>query len=359
MGSFFLFSGCETDVDVNAPDKDITVVFGLIDRLNDQDHYIKINRAFLEEGSAIEFAGQQGITEYGSIDVSIEELQDNGSPFSPPIVYTLSPVINSEKEDGIFYSPDHVLYHFNEILGPATNNRLFRLTVKVQDENDEEKIVTAQTRLVNDVLFAGRLINPTQKVTLANLNEYADEVLFEWRSAVNGVRHQMTIQFHYADVLMNGDTNYHTIDWVLPTVKSPNLDQSTEMKIEVDGEDFYRILASEIPTFDETPNLLRRIPCPWLDFVVDAAGEDVSIYIDVNQPSTGIVQERPAYSNVNNGIGIFSSRSSSKATRKLSKESLDELIEAARPFSENYTGQLGFCDSEQINTGCVLPNCNF
>ena len=35
---------------------------------------------------------------------------------------------------------------------------------------------------------------------------------------------------------------------------------------------------------------------------------DLETYINVNQPITGIVQERPQFSNINNGTGIFSSR---------------------------------------------------
>jgi hypothetical protein len=36
---------------------------------------------------------------------------------------------------------------------------------------------------------------------------------------------------------------------------------------------------------------------------------DLRSYIDVNSPATGVVQERPIYSNVSNGIGLFASRS--------------------------------------------------
>jgi len=36
--------------------------------------------------------------------------------------------------------------------------------------------------------------------------------------------------------------------------------------------------------------------------------EDLETYINVNKPITGIVQERPQFTNINNGIGLFSSR---------------------------------------------------
>jgi len=50
-----------------------------------------------------------------------------------------------------------------------------------------------------------------------------------------------------------------------------------------------------------------------LDFIVDVAGEEFNTYMEVNAPSTGIVQEKPEYTNVKNDkgedeIGIFSCR---------------------------------------------------
>ena len=36
--------------------------------------------------------------------------------------------------------------------------------------------------------------------------------------------------------------------------------------------------------------------------------EDLDTYLKVNEPITGIVQQRPVFTNINNGIGIFSSR---------------------------------------------------
>ena len=43
--------GCETDIDIIAPKRDVTVIYGLLEP-NQTRHYIRINRAFIgEEGS--------------------------------------------------------------------------------------------------------------------------------------------------------------------------------------------------------------------------------------------------------------------------------------------------------------------
>ena len=46
-----------------------------------------------------------------------------------------------------------------------------------------------------------------------------------------------------------------------------------------------------------------------LDVTLMAAAQDLSTYILLNQNSNSIVVDRPEYSNIDNGIGILSSRS--------------------------------------------------
>ena len=45
-----------------------------------------------------------------------------------------------------------------------------------------------------------------------------------------------------------------------------------------------------------------------LDLVMTEGSDDLKTYINVNKPFSGIVQERPVFSNINNGVGLFSSR---------------------------------------------------
>ena len=54
--SLFLGS-CSNDLEINAPWKDVTVVFGLLN-IDSTTHYVRISKAFLGEGDALEFASQ-------------------------------------------------------------------------------------------------------------------------------------------------------------------------------------------------------------------------------------------------------------------------------------------------------------
>jgi hypothetical protein len=71
MKRFFLFLslatltliGCETDVDLNAPYDSTTIVYGLLDPVQDTQ-WIKINKTFLGEGNNLDYALIRDSSEY-------------------------------------------------------------------------------------------------------------------------------------------------------------------------------------------------------------------------------------------------------------------------------------------------------
>jgi hypothetical protein len=56
--------GCSSELDINAPYKDITIVYGLLDS-RDPIQFIKVNKAFLGEGDAYVFAQIPDSNEWG------------------------------------------------------------------------------------------------------------------------------------------------------------------------------------------------------------------------------------------------------------------------------------------------------
>ena len=73
------------------------------------------------------------------------------------------------------------------------------------------------------------------------------------------------------------------------------------MKIE--GNSFFNFLALNL---DKNQFVVRYFN--EIDMIMTVGSEDLETYINVNKPITGIVQERPQFTNINNGIGLFSSR---------------------------------------------------
>ena len=99
-------------------------------------------------------------------------------------------------------------------------------------------------------------------------------------------------------------------------------------EIILEGQQFFNFLSNNI---SQDPNKIRNFLS--LDLIISIGSPELTKYININQPSSGISQERLEYTNINNGIGIFSSRS----TRILSffnldRCSLDHLLTLERNF---------------------------
>jgi hypothetical protein len=94
----------------------------------------------------------------------------------------------------------------------------------------------------------------------------------------------------------------------------PNDDEGGQQLSKVfNGEVFFTTLRTrlekniritrELGVWDEVSQIARA-----LDFVLIVANEQLAIYLDVNAPVTGVIQERPEYSNINGGLGLWASR---------------------------------------------------
>src|SRR6188768_905082 len=105
-------AGCSTELDINAPYKDITVVYGLLN-MRDSVHYVKINKAFLGEGDAYVYAQIPDSNEWedGAITTARMHRLENGERTE---AFELTPTTITDREPGIFYSPNQKVYTFRE-----------------------------------------------------------------------------------------------------------------------------------------------------------------------------------------------------------------------------------------------------
>lgn len=317
------FYSCETDFEINAPGKDITVVFGLLDQ-GDSAHYIKINKAFLGEDDALIMAQDPANSDYGNIlTVQVEE-------YSNEILTRTFNCVRTEitdKEEGDFYYPNQFVYVFYGIL-----NTSCKYILKIEN-TETEKIVTAETGLVVDFTVEKPYYNPmSPQMGFVNTNGQYSSGEAKWKSAKNGRLYEPSFRFHYREVdLTTSDTTDKFVDWRLTSVKSSLLDGGETMISSYNSETFYSYLESVIPVDYNKARLIGKV-----DFILSVGGDELSTYIELNRPSSSIIQERPAYTNVSNGIGIFSCRHNKVLSYTLSSYSVQKLIEG------EYTNNLGF-----------------
>ena len=73
------------------------------------------------------------------------------------------------------------------------------------------------------------------------------------------------------------------------------------MSLKIKGDQFFQFLSNNLDN-TTTKRFLN------LDLIMTIGTVDLQTYINVNKPFSGIVQERPVFSNIENGVGLFSSR---------------------------------------------------
>jgi hypothetical protein len=291
---------CNKDLNVNADWKAITVVYGLLDQTQDTT-FIKITKAFLGPGDAMQFAKVPDSSMYpDKLDVKLEAWNGN----TQVNVYTLDTITIHTKQagDSIFYYPDQLVYYY------PTGHLSQDLTYKLKITHKKSGVMdSAVTKLIH--AFEITMPDPFMK-RVEYVPGHNFDVNFE--QAYGGKRYQLVIRFHYRENFSATDTVWKHVDWMVfnnMQVTNPEFDTTqmvTEIQKSFSSEGFYNILSLTIK--DDIAHPVESRTIGTVDYIFSVASEDLNTYIEVYEPSLAIVQERPIFSNIYNGVGLFSSR---------------------------------------------------
>jgi hypothetical protein len=285
---------CNKNLNVNANWREITVVYGLLSQ-NEDTTYIKITKAFLGEGDALQFAKLPDSSNFpDKLDVKLEAWSGNNLVKT----YTFDTITRHTKEkgDSIFYYPDQLAYY--NPTGHLDENNTYKLKITHKKTG---VVDSATTKLVHS--FTVELPDPYSKVT-----EYTPGHNFEVKfdPGYGGKRYQLVIRVHYLETTSSG-TVPKSFDWMLFNnlqVIDPYDIAPAAIEKFFTGDVFYTVVAGNIK---EDPNVTSRV-ARTVDYIFSVASEDLNTYMEVTEPSLSIIQERPSFSNIYNGIGLFSSR---------------------------------------------------
>ncbi|HRH39737.1 MAG TPA: hypothetical protein PK760_15410, partial [Flavobacteriales bacterium] len=345
-----LFAACSNDLDINAEYKDVTVVYGLLDQ-RDTLQWVKINKAFLGNGSAIDMALVADSNEYSDEAITlaeVERLDDNGNVVQ---TFTLHDTVVSDRLPGAFYGPEQKLFYFKpgfaQMVGTgsgATPMYLFqddryRIHIRVKGKD-----IYSTTPIVNNFSFSGAIVDTSLQETGNRINlrnfDGTDYQNFDikWRSSIDGKRCVASYRFRYDEV--TGSTVVpRTLEGSLGTKVNLNSQVSNDLVVSMNGASFYQSLADVVKSNPNWQSVDRRV-FRGLDFIVTAANDDFNTYLQLTEPVSGIVEDRPAYSNVTGAIGLWGSRyTKSLIGKRLGSNSLNELFEG------QHTGGLNFCSA--------------
>jgi hypothetical protein len=297
-----IVGGCSTDFDVIAPYKEIIVVDGLLDEV-DSIQSVKISKAFLGEGNAYIMAQQKDSINYANVlDVKMDRI------FDGQVVETFSLTRNelNNKDSGIFYYPFHVLYTTNHPL--LTDGSEYKIRVT---NTETGASVSSQTKIVKDIDLRFPLphiptIPSRDTVDLASAWTSPFNVIFV--PGGNSRIYDFILRFHYREIDPSGNSTEHSIDWNFNDQSTTN--QTNEIFFKFYKYDMYYMIGERIPVktgyIRRTDSLSTSVRA--FEFIVVAGSEDLQTYYQLQLPTTGIVQELPTFTTVQNGLGLFTSR---------------------------------------------------
>jgi len=301
----FILLSCDTSLNVNADYKKIPVVFSLIDK-NDTIQYIKLNKAFLGDASVSEMAQVSDSLNYDDASVHIVKYYNDNVVATYEFVKTDTII----KDEGYFANDNNIIYVFNgSIIEEGENSADYNYKLDINIDGVDN--VSSETKLVSDVVVLAPLgyNSPNQKneIMLYN-NDYLSKV-YEFKSGENAKYFEYFLEISYYEKV-NGEYKLKTITHSEGSKNASSLDGGQTFPFTLNGETFYKFIAEELEPSSED-RIFYSLRYKFL-----SAGEDLSMYIDLTKPTYGIVQEKPAFTNIVNGWGLFSSRTSTFSPRK-------------------------------------------
>jgi hypothetical protein len=299
-----LWDGCSTKFQINEDWKETMVVYGLLNQ-RDTIQYIKINKAFLGEGNNLIYAQEPDSTLYpaGALDVSLQTVA-NGQGVGPliPLRDTVIPFTGTSP---VFNRTINRLYYTKAKLNGDRTYQLKAVNLKTGVG------VKASTGLINvfddpNVPLNFSLILPDSSYT---------STTYTWSSVTNGLLYQLQLTFNYTETDANNVTTSKKVVWNLDERRSESAAGGSNMNYALNGKDILGFLLGQKNDAFKATGVTRR----WgnVESRLFVGGTDYAYYREVNRPTTGLLLEKPTYSNIINltgekGLGLLSSRTSKR-----------------------------------------------
>jgi hypothetical protein len=330
-----LVQSCKNDVEIFAPQSDITVVYGLLSTA-DAIHQIKINRVFQGEDAVANLAKDPSLSEYDNLTAILFELNDDGyGSFDTTNQWTLKERIITNKDSGYFYYPNQKIY---ELEAQLNNRRSYAIWI---DKLDGSPIVQGTTEVIRST---GNILTKPIPQSLSRIGltladptgtEPLEKVALEMALPIYAKIIDVYLDFSWHDEFYSGASPvYHTISYKIGTYVTNNVatrdgDQSI-IKGELNPTAFYEFIKSHAPVVPDGSDLKQRVAedIP-LKFRFITGGTEFNTYIEVSAPSTSLLETKPEYTNMTNGVGLFSCRHFDEKESLMSGKSIVYLVDGA------------------------------
>lgn len=295
LGACFFWNSCSNDFDVAAPWQDIPVVYGLLNA-KDKVHYIRVEKAFLNSDSdANEIAQIADSLYYENAIVQLEKV-NTGEIFTMTRVDGNDPSVNLPREEGVFANAPNWLYKIDSAeikFAPGDSIQL------LLDRGNGKPIVKAGTV----IQAPGTLRKPESGKNMSFI--YSSPERIQWSVSPDARIFDVVLYFNYAEYdKADPSMIFHkTVKWVWARGLRFDLFANSYDR-EKEAIEFFQVLKNNIPVNTDYVRIFKTI-----EVEVAAGGRALEKYVTVANANSGITgsQEIPSYTNLSEGLGVFSS----------------------------------------------------
>ena len=306
-----VLNSCNEKIKLIGDFVETAVVYGLLDQA-DSLHYIKINRAFIGPGNALEIAQIADSSYFTNVEATIYECLNGDTTRSWLLRDT---ILDNKDPNGVFYAPEQKVYYFktmptgfNGVIQTSTNPQMTSLNPQAIYKidiviNNGAFSVSGETELVRGITSAAATQNFNFKFA-DNPGEYTSTGI---TVSSTGNSFVLNTQLNMAFYEWEGNTfSEKSFFWKLG--EADVLPSSSKI-FTANGETFYDLMKSNCT---EGLSISKRT-FKGVTIKITGGAEELYNFIAVNKPSSGLAQSKPTYTNLTatNGkrvIGIFSSR---------------------------------------------------
>ena len=221
-------------------------------------------------------------------------------------------------DEGIFYTDSQKVYFFvGTNIAPSGQDSVYLNEVAtyklIVDVSEEAQPIEAETNLIKDSQINWDLLTANgasqfgfkfADASTLSQNDYLTSSP-KCTPGGNADKYEFKLRLHFTEVTYAGVSTAKYVEWNLGEVIVVN----GNLKKEISGEAFYSAISNKLNNYTYEADVEKRVIAnDNIELIVTAANENLSLFIGINEPATGVVTEQPIFTNVEGGVGIFASR---------------------------------------------------
>ena len=324
---------CEEDFDLITEYKDQTIAYAFLKHQdpwgwpteNSDTNWIVVNKAFLGEAKVDDMADVSDSVNYSNYDniiVSlqrIETIDPKSNKIGNPIFLNYT---THYKEEGIFAQDNNIVFYTTEMLmdliHAGTNpvprpddNFFYKLSIKKQGKEE----VYATTKMIRGIYLGVPMSNIPEHRKINMASAFPNyKFIVKFKVNADARIYKFRIRTFYYEKRTNGNIYLDYVDYEHPLIitKEKHPIDAQELEVAVAPLSYYATIERKLHNTDnvewriaKTQNKTGLTESHSLLFTLGS--QETYVYNQVTQPSDGIIQDKPSYTNITNGLGLFTS----------------------------------------------------